>query len=119
MPKAAKQTTARKLKSRTNDPAFAALDGLRQAAESFFATCRAEEAGEVCACELARASEAEARASHRLARTRPTTIAGAAAILDYIVAEPVMGIFGAGEHDWHEPALRTVAAALKKIARKR
>ena len=62
-----------------------------------------------------RANMAERRAAWKLARTKPTTAAGASAMLTYISTEPAVGLFDLGETDWHETAFRTVAASLAQI----
>ena len=68
--------------------------------------------------DVERAGDAAERAAWRMARTRPTTSAGAAAVLAYITTEPVTGLFELGECDWHETAFRTVVAALAEIHRR-
>jgi hypothetical protein len=57
-----------------------------------------------------RAASAEQRAAWKLARTKPTTAAGASAPLTYIATEPAVGLFDLGETEWHETAFRTVVA---------
>jgi hypothetical protein len=64
-----------------------------------------------------RASDAEEKAPWKIARTTPTTAAGAAGLLEYIAVGPITGLFELGETSWHETAFRTVTAALAKIAR--
>jgi hypothetical protein len=49
--------------------------------------------------------------------TKPTTAAGASALLAYITSGPITGLFELGETHWHETAFRTVVASLAKIAR--
>jgi hypothetical protein len=59
-----------------------------------------------------RVNAAERRAATRLARTKPTTVAGAAVLLTYVVRlERVYG----GFEGWEIHALRTAAAALTRI----
>lgn len=48
---------------------------------------------------------------------KPTTAAGASAMLNVIATEPTTGLFELGETHWHETAFRTVTAALAKITR--
>jgi hypothetical protein len=58
--------------------------------------------------DLDRRSAAEWRYAKRLARTMPTTPAGAAALIHYILGDELV----TDEGYWHMPALKTVAAAL-------
>jgi hypothetical protein len=55
------------------------------------------------------AYDADDEAAMRLARTKPTTPAGAGALIQYVCRDDV------GEADWHEVALNTVAEALVSI----
>ena len=48
----------------------------------------------------------------RLARTKPTTFAGASTFVAYIARNSVHGV-----SDWHVPALKTCAAALRAMTR--
>ncbi len=49
----------------------------------------------------------------QLAATKPTTLAGAVALLDFWIADdPLYN----GERDWHAPAIENVAATLKRMA---
>jgi hypothetical protein len=55
---------------------------------------------------------AERRAAMRMARTKPTTPAGAAALVSYVRREiETLG----GISEWQMPALKTVAAALVRM----
>jgi hypothetical protein len=63
------------------------------------------------------AAAAAEKAAWKMARTKPTTAAGAAALLTYITTEPAVGLLDLGEMDWHETAFRNVAASLAKITR--
>jgi hypothetical protein len=76
-----------------------------------------EEAGSpgVTCRDVERAFEAAEEAAWRLAKTKPTTAAGAAAMLAYIATGPITGLFELGETRWHETAFRTVVASLAKI----
>ena len=67
--------------------------------------------------DLDRANSAEHDAAWKMARTRPTTAAGAAALLAYIATDNGSGLFELGETPWHETAFRTVAS-LARITRK-
>jgi hypothetical protein len=51
-----------------------------------------------------RASDAEEKAAWKIARTPPTTAAGAAELLEYIAVGPITGLFELGETSWHETA---------------
>ena len=55
--------------------------------------------------ELERAQAAELNAAWQLAKTAPSTPAGAGAFLSYIAIE----MFSAGEMDWHPTAIDTMA----------
>lgn len=64
-----------------------------------------------------RASDAEEAAAQRMAKTRPTTKAGAAAMIDHVRRE----IIGSSDiideaADWQMIALKTVASALREAA---
>ncbi len=52
-----------------------------------------------------------------MARTKPTTAAGAVALLEYITVGSV-GLFDLGQCEWHKGAFQTVVASLKKITQK-
>lgn len=58
--------------------------------------------------ELERAQAAELNAAWQLAKTAPSTPAGAGAFLSYIAIE----MFSAGEMDWHPTAIDTIVKAL-------
>jgi hypothetical protein len=58
-----------------------------------------------------RASAAERRAAMRLARTKPTTLAGAAVLIAYTRRDIMKG-----EEDWQTGALKTVASALTRMS---
>jgi len=47
-----------------------------------------------------------------MAKTMPTTLAGAAALMAYIATDKSTGFFELGETKWYETAFRTVAASL-------
>jgi hypothetical protein len=143
MPKAVQQTTTSKKTNAPSDPCLVALDNHKRATTTWRNAWPALEEAELEAehkhgerpdgDELAgkewderagltalrrehdRASAAELRAAWKLAETEPTTVAGAAAVLAYITAEPAVGLFDLGETAWHETAFRTVAAALANI----
>lgn len=121
MPKAAqKTTTAKANKPAKIDPAIEAVDRSRKADRVFFDRARvADEQPDNLTAErqLARAVASSERCGWELATTEPTTLAGASAMLNYIVDEPAVGLFDVGEMDWHETAFRTVTRALAKLAR--
>lgn len=58
------------------------------------------------------ASDAEDRAAMRMARTKPTTAAGAAALITYLRRD-----MDSGSTDWHDVALKTLASALTQMSR--
>jgi hypothetical protein len=115
MPKAARQS----ITTHKPDPSIAALELHKKADQIFFkrASIADERPGNPPAeRDKDRASAAAEHAAWELATTEPTTIAGAAALLRYIVDGPAVGLFDLGETAWHETAFRTVATALEKIA---
>lgn len=116
MPKAAKRnSTPRRTASSPSsvDPIFAALDNHRKLDK---ATCDLVRA-DAPEGDIKRTGDAAERAAWRMARTKPGTAAGAAALLAYITTGPITGLFTLGETYWHETAFRNVAAALAEIAR--
>jgi len=52
-----------------------------------------------------------------MSTTRPTTFAGAAALLEYITVRPVTGLFELGETALHQMAFLNVADALTEIGK--
>jgi hypothetical protein len=110
MPKATRKTTT------SRDPIFALIADHNRLADKYFETARAQDEGRACVCERTRASDAEARAARKLAKAKPTTVAGAAALLAHTL-NGRCGLFHLGEADWHNDALRSVTSALAKIAR--
>ncbi|WP_298106489.1 hypothetical protein [Bradyrhizobium sp.] len=121
MPKAArKTTTAKAKKSEKIDPITVALDRCNGANRIFFDRARAADEqpdNQTAERQLARALASSERCGWELATTEPTTLAGASAMLTYIVDGPAVGLFDVGEMDWHETAFRTVTRALAKLAR--
>jgi hypothetical protein len=97
-----------------SDPVFAALDNHRKL-DRLWLDYALEEAGGGSRHELDLKSEAAEEAAWKLARTKPTTPAGAAEMLAYITTGPITGLFELGETDWHETAFRTVVASLAEI----
>ncbi|QIG91013.1 hypothetical protein [Bradyrhizobium sp. 6(2017)] len=62
-------------------------------------------------CEkLDRATEAEDECAGRLSRMKPTTAAGAAALIQYVIDDEICP-----EVEWHMAALKTAVAALNSI----
>jgi len=55
------------------------------------------------------------KAAWKMARTKPTTAAGASELLTYITTGPITGLFTLGETEWHETAFRSAVASLAKI----
>lgn len=97
------------------DPSSAALENHRKLDLAWFEMCRAREAGLATERDTDRAADAADRAAWKMARIKPTTAAGASALLAYITTGPVTGLFELGETSWHETAFRTVVASLAKI----
>lgn len=95
------------------DPIFAALDNHKKLDRVFLDL----EGVGAKQRDVERAGETAERAAWRLARTRPTTAAGAAALLEYVTVGPITGLFELGETAWHETAFRNLAASLAEIAR--
>jgi hypothetical protein len=60
---------------------------------------------------MCRAGGAEAEAAMRMAKTRPATAAGAAALINHVRRE-IEASFVLGVEDWMVPALKTVADVL-------
>jgi hypothetical protein len=60
-----------------------------------------------------RANHAEIRLAMRMARTKPTTPAGAAALIAYVVRD----LEDVALEDWHSAALKTVAVCLAQMTR--
>ena len=120
MPKAtAKSTTKKKSKAapRKGDPIFAALENHKKRDRAWLDLEHAREARPrtIKRRDVDRACDTAEKAALKVARTRPTTVAGVAALLTYITTEPVTGMFELGETQWHEAAFRTVTASLAKI----
>jgi hypothetical protein len=94
------------------DPIFAAIENHQKLdKESLVLEAASDKAG------LGDAISAAENAAWKMAQTKPTTVAGAAALLAYIATNPTNELFELGETDWHETAFRTVTAALAKITR--
>jgi hypothetical protein len=104
-------------KAQKADPIVAALQRHKVLNRYFIQVSRAEEEGRASKDFLDRAGEAADEAAWRMAKTRPTTVAGASAMLTYIACDKSTGFFELGETRWHETAFRTVTAALRQIAR--
>jgi len=98
------------------DPAIAALDNHRKLERMWLDVENLEEMGlpSPTRCDVDRRHQAAEEAALKLAETKPTTVAGAAAMLAYITTGPT-GLFELGETYWHETAFRTVVAALAEI----
>lgn len=97
------------------DPIFAAIENhqrLDKACLGLEAACGSRDA---IKRDLDRAHDAAENAAWEMARTKPTTAAGASALLTYIATGPITGLFELGETHWHETAFRTVVASLAKI----
>jgi hypothetical protein len=115
-----KTSTATTKRLEKIDPSIVALDLHKKADQVFFARSRVADDrpdDHEAEQELDRASTAADHFAWELATTEPTTLAGASAVLSYIVDGPSVGLFDLGETAWHETAFRTVASALAKMAR--
>ena len=67
--------------------------------------------------QFCRTGRAERKAGMRLARTKPTTVAGAAALIAY-TQRGIVANFNSDLSDWCTIALKTVASALTRIGAK-
>lgn len=66
------------------------------------------------------ASEDGFNAAWAMAKTEPTTVAGAAGMLKYLTRDPLYGVWEASEYGkavWLEAAFRTLERSLAKLAR--
>jgi hypothetical protein len=97
------------------DSIFAELENHQKLDKAYLDLCRAEEAGLAKRREVQRAGDAAEKAAWKMARTKPSTAAGASALLAYITTGPITGLFELGETRWHEAAFRNVAASLARI----
>lgn len=111
MPKATVEATTAKRPGVAIDPIFAAIENHKDLDKAWLDLERTDAAE----CDVDRANDAAEKAAWRMACTRPSTTAGAAALLEYITAGPVTGLFGVGETQWHEAAFRNVAKSLAAI----
>jgi hypothetical protein len=102
-----------------DDPIFAAIDNHRKLDRAWLdleaASERAGRGDDVRKYHVDRASDAAEKAAWKMAQTKPSTAAGASALLTYITTGPITGLFELGETHWHETAFRNVAASLAKI----
>jgi hypothetical protein len=122
MVKAVKKHTRSRTSSEPNrtdapDPILLAIATHRRLDRAWRKRSRAADAAGIWhekAPEIDLASDAAEEAAWKMARTTPTTTAGAAIMLNYIVSG-TNGLFDMDEYDWHETAFRTVATALRKI----
>jgi hypothetical protein len=115
-----KNSTPRRTAGRP-DPIFAAIDKYKKLCKAWLDLERArdEELRAVKQRDIDRASDAAENAAWEMARKKPSTVAGASAMLSFIATEPTTGLFELGETRWHETAFRTVTAALAKITQQR
>ncbi len=110
MPKAGRQAIT------SRDPIFALIENHCRMADAYYETARAEDEGHTRMCELAQASHAEAKAARKMAKAEPTTVGGAAALLEHTLNGRAGLFYLGGETEWHREALRSVTTALEKIA---
>jgi hypothetical protein len=99
----------------SSDPTFVAIEAHRKLDQVFLDLCRARDAGLATERAVERANDEAEKSAWKMARTEPTTAAGASAMLTYITTRPLTGLFELGETDWHETAFRTVVASLANI----
>jgi hypothetical protein len=111
MPKAkpVNSTQARK----SADPIFAVLAHVKKRQRKVFKTCDALNEDNATDQELDGAIDALKLAACHMAVTKPTTVAGASAMLSYLTRE----LFELGEQSWHKIAVSTVTDALAEITR--
>ncbi len=99
--------------STTKDPILAAIKEHQRLDEAWLELDRVG----VSEDDVQRAFDAAEDAAWEMAHTKPTTVAGAAALLEYVTVGPTTGLLNAGETLWHETALRTVVESLAEITR--
>jgi hypothetical protein len=104
-------------KAEKADPIFAAIENHKKLVRIFLDVSRAEDEGRARDVDVDRAMADSQRAARKMARTKPTTVGGASAMLSYIATNPITGLFELGETGWHEVGFRTVTASLARIAR--
>jgi hypothetical protein len=77
------------------DPALAAIDNHRKLDRTWLDLTRLQEMDSpgVTRCDVDRRYEAAEAAAWKLAETKPTTVAGAAAMSAYITTGPITGLF--------------------------
>jgi hypothetical protein len=114
MPKVKRKGITARTKAEKADPIFAALERHKELDRIFNDVSGAKDEGRAKQRDVDRASAAAENAAWKMARTRPTTVTGASAMLSYVAIAPAVGLFDLGEMDWHETAFRTVAAALAR-----
>jgi len=100
------------------DPIFAQIENHEKLDRAYFDLCRAREAGLAKEHDVDQAIDAAEKAAWKMARTKPSTAAGASALLTYITTGPVTGLFELGETRWHETAFRNVTASLARITQR-
>lgn len=96
------------------DPIFAAIENHKRFDRAWL-DLEASLNGEGVGAVKQRAHDAAENAAWEMARTKPSTAAGASALLTYIATGPITGLFELGETQWHETAFRTVVASLADI----
>jgi hypothetical protein len=111
MAKATRTSTTKRTSS--NDPIFALIRDHKRLDREWLALSGKGEQRDV----VDRASDAADKAAWAMARTQPTTIAGASAWLAYVTTGPITGLLTLGPCDWHPVAFKSVSAVLGAIAR--
>lgn len=133
MPKAARKTSTSKAKKPAEiDPFIAALATLKRLDRKWFNSAaafdRAEKTGpkawvdaqSLTENDVEEASDQALAAAWKMARTEPTTTAGAAAMLRFLTRDEMYGVWQAwhwGKAAWLETAFRTLERSLAKMAR--
>ncbi len=99
--------------STTKDPVLEAIEEHERLDRAWFdlESCGGSED------KVQRAFDTAEKAAWKMARTKPTTVAGATALLEYVTVRPTTGLLNAGETFWHETALRMIVESLTEITR--
>jgi hypothetical protein len=100
------------------DPVFPAIENHRRLKQLVLKDYRPDAAGGNELQEKIDIADRAAReAAWHLARAKPATVAGAAAMLRYVTAEPLVGLLDSGQDDRYASASSAVTAALAELAR--
>jgi hypothetical protein len=113
--------SSRDISAKSTDPIFAAIANHRKLDRIWSdMAAEADRVGnrEAKQDNIDRASDAADLAALRMARTKPRTIAGAAALLDYATIGDITGMFTLGECVWHQEAIENAVIALNRLTRR-